>query len=396
MIGRYALDLDLNEDHLVSCIACGMCLPHCPTYRVSGEESASPRGRIALMREVHETGTADEQFSSFIDACIGCLGCETACPAGVPYGELLEGTRVALAPLTVSRWRRLGFALLGKKRLLVAASRVLAVAQRVRLVPTGSKGKGLPRVPLRQPKLAETGDDAWLFTGCVMDAWMRETHVAVAGVLAACDVGVTPTPARAGCCGALAMHAGLAGDARKLARRVIAALNDGRPVLVDSAGCGAQLKSYGDLLGTPEAAAFAGRVFDVHEWMAANGVAPRNTADVPAGSTDAPRRRVAISDPCHLRHAQGCHEAVRTVLADVVDVVELDDEGLCCGAGGAYATTHPDTANAVRERKVAAIDRAGAAEVVSANPGCVLHLRAAGVVAAHPLEVVAEELGIGR
>jgi glycolate oxidase iron-sulfur subunit len=153
------------------------------------------------------------------------------------------------------------------------------------------------------------------------------------------------------------------------------------PILVDSAGCGAAMKDYGHALGTPEARAFAARVFDVHEWLATRlGSLPR-----PASPSSL---RVAVQDPCHLRHVQRAHLPVRAVLEPFVQVVELDDEGLCCGAGGAYSSLHPEMANAIRERKMESIARARADVVVSANPGCALHLAAAGAPVRHPMEVV--------
>ena len=375
------LDLGVDDDDLVSCIACGLCLPHCPTYRVTGEESASPRGRIALMRHVQAGADADTAFMSFMDACIQCRGCETACPADVPFGRLMEQTRDALA--TQARyqpwWRRLGYRVLGMRAVLSVGSRALAVAQRARLVP---ERLGLPPIPLRQRRLTASGSDVWLFTGCVMDAWMRSTHEAVLRVVEATGAGVALPDRRAACCGALHIHAGLTTDARKLATRVMSALGGDAPILVDSAGCGAQLKDYGHLLGTPDAERFSQRVLDVHEWLAdhADNLPP------PARGGEA----VAIQDPCHLRHVQRTHGAVRDVLGRYADLVELDDEGLCCGAGGAYSTLHPDTAAAVRERKLAAIEMAGASVVASANPGCMIHLRNRGVNARHPLEIIAE------
>jgi glycolate oxidase iron-sulfur subunit len=144
------------------------------------------------------------------------------------------------------------------------------------------------------------------------------------------------------------------------------------------------LKDYGRLLGTAEARAFSARVRDVHEWLA-----DRVDALPPARG---PRRQVAVQDPCHLRHVQRAHIPVRIVLAPYVDVVELDDEGLCCGAGGAFALFHADLAGAVRDRKVASITRSGAAIVASANPGCALHLAGAGLDVRHPLELVHESI----
>jgi glycolate oxidase iron-sulfur subunit len=378
--------LDVVEDELASCVSCGLCLPHCPTWRVTGEEAASPRGRISAMRQVHWEGAPpDDSFVSFMDACVQCRGCETACPSGVPFGRLMEGTRETLAAERrfTPRWQRLAYGALGHHRLLLAGSRALAAAQRVGAVP---KRLGLPRLPLRQRRLQPTGTDVWLFTGCVMDAWQRSVHDAAVGVLAGAGFGVA-LPGRGGdCCGALHVHAGLTPQARRLADRVMASMPGDAPILVDSAGCGAQLKDYGHLVGTREAAAFAGRVFDIHEWLA-----PRVDRLPP------PRRAlgpVIVQDPCHLRHVQRCHLAVRTVLAPYATLLELDDDGLCCGAGGAYSALHPDMAAAVRDRKVAAIGRAGPAGTVvaSSNPGCAMHLAAAGVPVRHPTELVWEAI----
>lgn len=155
------------------------------------------------------------------------------------------------------------------------------------------------------------------------------------------------------------------------------------PIVVNSAGCGAALKDYGHLLGTPTAMAFSARIVDVHEFVAArrDRLHPRRGAD-----------RIVVQDPCHLRHVQRSHAAVRTVLATFAEVVELDDDGLCCGAGGAYAATQPHLAALMRDRKVNAIARAGGNIVASANPGCSLHLAAAGVKVAHPIDLLAEAL----
>ena len=172
-----------------------------------------------------------------METCVQCLGCETACPSGVPFGRLIEGTRAALADAgrLTPRWQRLGFRLLGRHRLLLAGSSVLAVAQRMRLVP--SKRLGLPaRLPIRRRPLVASGRDVHLFTGCVMDAWQRDTHHAVQEVVEAAGVGVHPTGATTPCCGALSGHAGLHAQAESRARQVIAGLDDDAPVLVDSAG----------------------------------------------------------------------------------------------------------------------------------------------------------------
>jgi glycolate oxidase iron-sulfur subunit len=389
-----AVNLRLDEEELSSCVACGLCLPHCPTFRATGEEGLSPRGRIDAMRAVQWRGAdTDGEFVRFMETCIQCRGCEPACPSGVPFGHLMEGTREALADAheTAPRWLRGGFAVLGRHRALLAGSTLLAAAQRLRLVP---KRAGLARLPLRRgqrvtPTTPPSADAVWLYTGCVMDAWMRDTHRSTAALIEA--TGATFRVSPDGCCGALHSHAGLGDAARDLARRVIASMPGTDPVVVNSAGCGAALKDYGHLLATPEALAFAQRVVDIHEWL------HKRVDRLPA-----PVRHlgpVIVQDPCHLRHVQRAHEPVRAVLRRVADVVELDDEGLCCGAGGAYSVLQPALADAVRQRKLGAIERAtarsGATVVASANPGCAMHLAAAGVTVRHPVDLVAGALGLG-
>lgn len=391
------MDLGLDGDELVSCVACGLCLPHCPTYVVSGRDAESPRGRIALMQAVQVEGApvTDEVVRS-MQTCVQCRGCETACPSGVPFGRLMEGTRAALASAgqITGRWQRLGLAALARPRLLRAASVGLGLLQRLRAVP--SRRLGLPdRIPLRRPPLRASGTDVLLFTGCVMDAWQRPVHSAAQAVIEATGAGVTPTGAAAPCCGALPAHAGLEDMARSMARATMAGLArlegaDGSepPVLVDSAGCGAALKDYGRLLGTEEARRFSARVLDVHEWLA-----PRlDCLPTPARR---PETAAAVQDPCHLRHVQRAHQPVYEVLEPfVASVATLDDDGLCCGAGGAYSVLEPERARLIRDRKLAALERSGATVVASANPGCSLHLAAAGLDVRHPVELVAEALDL--
>jgi glycolate oxidase iron-sulfur subunit len=380
--------LHLDEDELASCVACGLCLPHCPTYRVTGEESASPRGRIAAMRAVQWSGApTDDSFTTFMDLCVQCRACEPACPSAVPFGHLMEGAREALATETRYQpwWRRAGYRMLGHHRLLLVLSTLLAVVQRLHLVP---KRLGLPRLPLRRTPLQASGRDAWLFTGCVMDAWMRPTHAAALRVMQATGAGVALAGAGGDCCGALSAHAGLTDHARRLAERTMASMPGDAPVVVDSAGCGAAMKEYGRLLGTPEAQRFSARVRDVSEWLAER-IERLPPAQRPRAGP------VAVQDPCHLRNVQRAHEHVRTVLAPYVELVELDDDGLCCGAGGAYAAVHPDMAIAIRDRKLDAIRRSGAPIVVSANPGCAMHLAAAGIAVRHPVQLLDEMIDDG-
>jgi glycolate oxidase iron-sulfur subunit len=393
--------LGLDPDELVSCVACGLCLPHCPTYRVTGLELASPRGRIAAMRAVEwSDAPVDATFLRSVHECVQCRGCEAACPSSVPFGHLMEATRAAVHDLDVAgripptgRAQRLAewFAyrvVLPRHGLLLALTWLLLVGQRLRLVPRRFAIPTLRARSLRRPVGVPAGPDrapdAWLFTGCVMDAWQRDTHRSAAAVLGACDVEAARPGHGGDCCGALHAHAGRRDEARRLAARVIRSMPGDAPVVVDSAGCGAAMRDYGRLLGTDEARSFATRVVDFASYVATLGVPP----------VRATGRTVVVQDPCHLRHVQGAHGAVRDVLRAAYELRDTDDEGLCCGAGGAYAAVEPELATAIRERKVAALRRAGGAQplVASANPGCVQHLRAAGLDARHPADLLADAL----
>lgn len=391
--------LGIDAEELNTCVSCGLCLPHCPTFRVTGEESLSPRGRIDAMRGVEWDGAAiDESFVDFMATCVQCRGCEPACPSNVPFGSLMEQTRTALVAdgKMTPWWQRLGFALLDKPRVVLAGSTALAIAQRLRLVP---KRLGLGPLPVRRgPAIESTGDDVWLFTGCVMDAWQRSTHRSLAALITATGRTYSVPGDGGGCCGALHVHAGLHDDSKRLAERVMGSMPGDAPIVVDSAGCGAALKEYGHLVGTDDAHRFAERVVDAAEWLA------EHADDLPDAAGERPT--VLVQDPCHLRHVQRAHDSVRSVLGRVADLVELDDDGLCCGAGGAYSALQPDLAGEIRDRKLGsidrALDRAGSTGVVlaSANPGCSMHLAAAmaerGVAVAHPVDITATALGLDR
>jgi glycolate oxidase iron-sulfur subunit len=337
------------------------------------------------MRSVQfDNAPVTDEFVEFIDTCVQCRGCEPACPSGVQFGHLMEATRATLAAehRITPRWQRAGFAVLAHHRLLLAGSTLLAYGQRLRLVP---RRLGIPKLPVRRPpRLAATGADVWFFTGCVMDAWLRDVHQATARVLAACGVSYALPDAGGSCCGALHVHAGLHEQSVSLAERVMASMPGDAPIVVNSAGCGAALKDYGHLVGTTAAREFAARVVDVHEFVATrlDRLELRRRADP-----------IIVQDPCHLRHVQRTHQAVRTVLGVVADLIELDDDGLCCGAGGAYSALQPELAGAIRDRKIQSITRAGGGLatvlVASANPGCALHLQAVGAHVQHPMQILA-------
>jgi glycolate dehydrogenase iron-sulfur subunit len=397
------MELGIDQDELNTCVQCGLCLSACPTFRVTGDETLSPRGRIALMREVqnHDAPLTAEVVDAF-ETCVQCRGCEPACPSGVPYGRLMERTRQALVEQGVTpSWQRAALAPLGHPHLLRAGSVLLGIAQRLHVVPR-RLGLSTP-IPLRQPptpghhpsfvarKMGRgsqksghkrgSAERVYLFTGCVMDAWQRDVHVAGQRVLEAAGFDVQLTGGLAPCCGALHAHAGFTDDTRAFAERMIERLEGDLPIIVDSAGCGAAMKDYGHLLGTEAATRFSERVFDIQEWVALHveRLPPAPPLDL----------RVAVQDPCHLRHVQRVHLATRTVLAPYVrELAELDDEGLCCGAGGAYSVFQPELADQIRTRKLSSIQRAAPDVVASANPGCSMHLAAKGVPTVHPMQLV--------
>ena len=391
------MSLSLDPESLNTCVACGLCLPHCPTYRVTGDEALSPRGRIDAMRAVELRGAPiDDEFVEFMSTCVQCRGCEPACPSGVPYGELIERTRTELADRgrTTGWWQRRGFDVLPHHALLLRGSTLLALLQRVGLVPKRFVAGRLPvrRGPSVQPTATPDTAEAWIHTGCVMDAWMRSTHRSLATLLDAMRIAYAVPGVEGGCCGALHAHAGMHDSAVQLAERTMASMPGTAPILVDSAGCGAAMKEYSRLLGTSEAEAFSARVFDANEFIAAH--ADRLPAMRPIQGP------LIVQDPCHLRHVQRVHGSVRDVLAPLTELIELDDAGLCCGAGGAYSAVEPELAGDIRDRKLAAIDRAvqhsGATTVVSANPGCSMHLERElhrrGIAVRHPIDVLAAAL----
>ena len=390
-----ARPLALSDDELSTCVGCGLCLPHCPTFRVTNEEALSPRGRIATIRSIQYEGLhIDDQVSEILNTCVQCRGCEPACPSGVPYGRLIEAAKNELAAQHRSApwWQRLGLRLLRHHRLLLIGTPILAVAQRLHLIP---RRAGLSTLPMRLgPPVVATSlaPDVWLFTGCVMDAWQRSTHRSVAALIEAAGFSYG-IPTKAGsCCGALHSHAGLTHEAQSLAKSVMTSMPGASPIIVDSAGCGAALKDYGHLLGTPEAVAFSERVFDVHEWLE-----PHITSVIATHVPDGDKIDVVIQDPCHLRHVQKAHLAVRSILAPVAHLIELDDDGLCCGAGGAYSVVEPELAGQIRDRKVRNIlakSPTAKTLVASANPGCLMYLQGAGLVVKHPVDILAEALGL--
>jgi glycolate oxidase iron-sulfur subunit len=384
------------EADLSTCVACGLCLPHCPTYRLTGEESASPRGRIAAMRAVSEgVAEVDATFSRFMDLCLSCRACEDVCPSHVPFGRMMEHARVQIEPLRdrrarFLRWLGLDVALPRRKLLWLAAALqplgLAVVPRRVRaLVPRRSElFRRLPRVTEPRGELKGT---VALLSGCVQDRWFRAVNRATIRVLARNGWRVV-VPRSQVCCGALPAHYGHLETARRLAERNLRAFAGADAVVSNSAGCGAHLEDVGELLGLDEARAFSIRVRDVMELLADEGVEPPTAG---AGVD-----RVAYHDACHALRAQHIRTQPRAVLRTIpgLEVVDLPDADVCCGAAGLYNVLQPELSSELRRRKAESVAATGAGVVASANPGCTIQLAAglreigAGVDLVHPVELL--------
>lgn len=375
------------DGDLDSCVACGLCLPHCPTYRLTGEESASPRGRIAAMRSVADgIAEVDETFASFMDLCLVCRACEDVCPSHVPFGRMMEAARVQIEPLRTrrerfARWLGLDVALAHKK-VLWAAAALQPVARpflpaRIRAITPRATAlfHRLPPITDPPPGTTTRGTVA-LLSGCVQDRWFRDVNEATIRVLAHNGWRVT-VPRTQACCGALHAHNGRLGTARSMARRNARAFEGADHVIVNAAGCSAHMKDYGDL-----AEGTSLPVSDLMAFLAEEGI-----VDPP--STDA-SVRVAYHDACHALRAQHIKEQPRAVLRRIpgTDIVEIADGDRCCGAAGLYSVTEPEMASALMRGKAEAIRSAGADIVASANPGCTMQIRAGLRMLDTDLEVV--------
>ena len=377
----------------LDCVHCGLCLPACPTYRELGAETDSPRGRIYLMRALAEGRIEDTSVvRTHLDRCLDCRACETACPSGVRYGQILETVRGDLERKEPSRGLRqriarflLRHVLIHQRRLRAAFALLRTVealglrtlARWLRLLPA-SVDAIAPRVPpaaLRAPLPAglhtpqgPARGRVGLFTGCVMEPMFGHVNRATFDVLLANGFEVV-VPAAQRCCGALLVHAGLPEEAKALAQANIAAFADCDVVINNAAGCGAALKEYGHLLEGAAPAAFAKKCRDVCEFLDAQGLtqkpAPRDVT-------------VAYDDPCHLCHAQGVREAPRRLLQQVegLKLVPHARPEDCCGSAGIYNMLQPELAASIGLRKAEALAAAGAQLVATGNPGCMLQIGA--------------------
>ena len=404
-------------DRTLDCVHCGLCLPSCPTYRVLGVEADSPRGRIYLMRALAEGRVQDPAaIRPHLDRCLDCRACETACPSGVRYGEILESTRATLRQQQPSRsWRTrvtefLLWRIVARQRRLRLAFSLLGAAEAVGLRWLATKLGLLPRamadvappVPPRRerrpirpglhqppPEVARRGRRVALFTGCVMESMFGRVNRATLQLLLANGFDVE-VPATQRCCGALLVHAGRPDRARELARANLQAFADADVVINNSAGCGCAMKEYGHLLASDDGRRFAAKCRDISEFLAEHELS----------ATPAHRPlRVAYDDPCHLCHGQGVRQPPRDLLRQVpgLELVAQHDPESCCGSAGIYNLLQPELATEIGQRKVAALLAAAPDVIATGNPGCMLQidsqLRRSGhqVAVRHPVELLLPE-----
>jgi glycolate oxidase iron-sulfur subunit len=386
-----------------ACVHCGLCLPHCPTFRETRLETESPRGRLHLMRALGEGRVeATDTFVSHISLCLDCRACEAACPTGVKFGHLMEATRAEIQ----ARRPRSGFArvlawvvfrqLFPYPDRLALLAGLLRAYQRTgvqRLVRATGLLRSLPgrldeaeallpRISSRffEPRGTVRARGAprkrvAFFAGCIMRVAFAETNRATVRVLARAGSDVD-LPAEQICCGALHVHAGERETAKQLARSNIEVFeqSDAEWIVVNAAGCGAALKEYGELLAHDPAWAERARRFSVRVRDFSEAVAAL-PLDQPAGRLTA---RVTYQDACHLLHAQRIRQQPRDVLKRIpgVTLVEMRDGDRCCGSAGIYNLTEPEMAERLGEQKVGNVEQTESDVVVSGNPGCLIQLRA--------------------
>lgn len=402
-------------DGLRACVHCGICLPQCPTYRVLGEEMDSPRGRVYLMRAAAEDRiTLTPTMAHHLDLCLGCRACETACPSGVPFGQLLEATRgqferrgvtaptrdratlrfiLATFPhpgrlgpmlhaLRMYRWTGMQ-AMVRGLGLLAPFKKLRAMEALLPRVPW--PGAPLPElIPARGPRRGRAG----LLLGCAQRFFYPDVNADTARLLSAAGYDVM-VPRAQECCGALHLHAGRLDEFRAMARRLMPAFADADVVVVNAAGCGSALKEYGHWLPDDTARMFAERVRDVSEVLAG--------CDLPLRAMP---QTVTYHDACHLAHGQKVRAQPRELLRRIpgLTLVDLTDSELCCGSAGVYNLLEPAIAGRLGREKVARIRETGARVVTAGNPGCLMqihqHCREAGldVEVVHPVTLLARAL----
>ena len=405
-----------EQEKILACVHCGLCLEACPTYVATGDENDSPRGRIYLMRAVKEQRLAADSltFESHIDRCLGCRACEAACPAGVQYGQLLEAARAEIAraqkkPAGVYRllyfvlrhvWlqpKRLraafGFARmfrdLGLAKFLLRTGMARGISEQFEFglaLLEGSRistGSGSDRV--RNGTKMDASAPVLLFKGCVTEGLFKRINEATARVLEVNRCQVQAPDAQV-CCGALHAHAGDLKGALTLARENIKAFETSdAPIVTNAGGCGAMLASYAHLLADDEeyasrARRFSQRVRDVGQQLEANGF--RNGASIGF-------ERTTYDASCHLLHGQHGADASAKMLWAIpnLNFVLLKGSEVCCGGAGVYNLLEPELSEQVLGEKLRNIEQSGARIVATGNPGCHMQIAAGARLSGMKLEV---------
>ena len=365
-----------TDDDLATCVHCGLCLNYCPTYRVTGLETESPRGRVYLMTQWKRGGLPfTEELAQHIDLCLGCRTCEAVCPSGVPYGRIIEHGRAEVERLRRPNpksvlVRQAMRQLLAHPLRLQAAGALTRTAQALRLTDLVPQGRVLPklRAPYRPPPgrvapaLGERRYRVAFLLGCVMPIFYPGAHEASVRLLqlAGCDVWFPP---RQRCCGALSAHNGDLEGARRLreVNQHAFGMEGFDYLVVNSAGCGSHLKDFYPNLGT--------RVRDLFEFLAEVGL-PEPRKEV--------RTRVTYQDACHLVHAQRIRKQPRQLLRGMpgVEFVEMTHADICCGSAGIYNAVQPEMSQRILDEKMEDLLATEPELVVTANPGCQMQLEA--------------------
>lgn len=381
------------------CVKCGLCLPHCPTYRLTQNEGDSPRGRIALMQGL-ATGLVPPslRLEAHLDGCLACRACEVVCPAEVPYGRLIDAGRELLTHHQPARIRLvdwLGTVLtraslrrgLGRVLWFYQASGVQGLLRRWRLLGSSRLARLESLLPLLAwpkrlkniyPAVGPAQGEVALFTGCVSELAERQVLDDSISLLTRLGYRVK-VPRTQTCCGALHQHNGRPQRAQQLARENCAAFADtstdqaASPILGTASGCTANLKEYDELLGSDsQAAAFALRISDICTFLLdARGW--ENLIFRPLPQT------VAVHEPCTLRNVLKASRAAYTLLEKIPElrVLALADNTRCCGAAGSYFLSEPEMADRLVADKLSAIEAMAPDWLISSNVGCALHIRAA-------------------
>ena len=361
------------ESILNDCIHCGLCLPTCPTYRETGLEAESPRGRIMMMDSALK-GELESQnsFNEHVSTCLGCYTCETVCPSGIEYGDLLSHCQTELLKPSHSFKTSILLKMVNRPWLLQIMGFLGALIQRLKVDVLMKKIShqywGLPNIPFLgfknsseeiYPAIGKKMGTVAFFTGCVMDNLYPHIHEATIRILQWNGYEVH-IPKSQGCCGALHHHVGETKDAEKMQKQNIQAFNLMDTIIINSAGCGAELKNY------PKA--FASKIRDITEFLA--------TIDLklPKYIT---HQKVIYDAPCHLIHGQKIDAEPRDILAKLgIELLDFPQSNLCCGAAGSYTLDKSKMSNEILKTKMDDIQHhSDGGIIITANPGCQIQLQ---------------------